>query len=221
MKTKKFYRGEAIRFGWTTMKTNLWFFIGLLILMVALGIFPGIIAGVVSKKAPILSSLISVGSWVLQIIIQMGLIRIALKFCDNEEGEYADLFSCYRLFFKYLLGTILYALIIVGGLMLLIVPGIIWAIKYQFFTYFIVDKGLGPIESLKRSSAITKGSKWNLFVFASLIMGINLLGALCLLIGLFATIPTSMVAMAFVYRKLLSQAEIVELPQTPSEEATA
>ena len=141
----------------------------------------------------------------------MGLIKIALRFCDKEKGEFAELFSCFPLFFKYLFGSILCMLIVLGGMILLIIPGIIWSIKFQFFTYFIIDKGLGPIEALKRSSAITKGAKWDLFIFGLLLGLINLLGALCLLVGLFATIPTTIVAMAFVYRKLLAQTEIVQL----------
>jgi len=55
-----------------------------------------------------------------------------------------------------------------------------------------------------------------LFLFDLLLTLINLLGALCLLIGLFATIPTTMVAIAFVYRKLLAQTEIVQVSETSS-----
>jgi len=147
-----------------------------------------------------------------------GVNQIALRFCDGEKGEFADLFSCFPLFFKYLFGSILYRLIVLGGIILLIIPGIIWAIKFQFFSYFIVDKGLGPIESLKRSSAITRGAKWDLFLFGLLLGLINLLGAICLFIGLFATVPTAMVAMAFVYRKLLAQIEIAQAPESSTEE---
>ena len=78
-------------------------------------------------------------------------------------SEFADLFSYFPLFFKYLSGSILYELIIVGGMILLIIPDIIWRIKFQFFSCFIVDKGVGPIEALKRSSVITKDAKWICF----------------------------------------------------------
>ena len=122
------------------------------------------------------------------------------------------------MFFKYLIGSILYGLIVFAGTILLIIPGIIWGIQFCFYDYFIIDKGLGPIEALKRSSAITRGVKWDLFVFSLILLGINLLGALCLLIGLFATIPTTMVAIAFVYRKLLAQAEIAHVSETSLEE---
>ena len=99
----------------------------------------------------------------------------------------------------------------------MIVPGIIWAIKFQFFSYFIVDKEVGPIEALKKSAAITKGAKWDLFVFGALLGLINLAGALCVVVGLFATIPTTMVAIAFIYRKLLAESELIQGSETPPE----
>jgi len=208
MATKKFSKGEAIRFGWNTMKNNLGFFIGLLIVAGLITIIPTFLQLVTQGDAPGLSFILSIVSGVLQLIIEMGMIKIALKFADNTKAELGDLFSCLPLFFKYLGSSILYGLITLGGFILLIIPGIIWGIKFYFFGYFIVDQGAGPIEALKRSSSITMGAKWDLFLFGLLIIGINILGLLALVIGLFATIPTSMVAIAFVYRKLLAQAEV-------------
>lgn len=209
MTPQKFSKSEAIRFGWNTMKNNLWFFIELL---VGVGVI-SFVCNFITKKltvgsGPLLSFILSIPYWLISIIIEMGLIKIALKFCDKEKGNFSDLFSCSYLVFKYLLSSLLYSLIVFGGLILLIIPGIIWAIKFQFFGYFIVDKGAGPIEALRKSSAITRGVKLDLFFFGLLLTLINLLGTICLFVGLFASIPTTMVANAFVYRKLLNQVEI-------------
>lgn len=218
MTTKTFSKSEAVKFGWNVMKSNLGFFIVLLIVVGLIYIVPDMIGKLVEKDAPVLAFIISIISLVLGVVVGLGLIKIALRFCDNQKGRFADLFSQYRLFFKYLFGSILYNLIVSVGMILFIIPGIIWSIQFQFFPYFIVEKRAGPIEALKRSSRLTKGIKWNLFRFNLLLMGINLLGTLCLLIGLFATIPTTMVAMAFVYRKLLAQMEITQVPGVLSKE---
>ena len=61
------------------------------------------------------------------------------------------------------------------------------------------------MDSLKKSSAMTSGIKMNLFLFAFLLVVINIAGALALIIGLFVTIPTTIMATVYVYRKLLSQ----------------
>ena len=207
MAIQKFSKKEAISFGWKAMNDNLGFFIGFLIVWGLLYTIPAVIAEIALERNVFLGITLRIADFALTVIISMGLVKTALRFCDNEKGRFKDLFSQYRLFFKYLFALILYSLIVFGGTLLLIVPGIIWAIKFWFFDYFVIDKKLGPIEALKKSSAITKGHKWNLFVFYLMLAGINLLGALCLLVGLFATIPTTMIANAFVYRKLLVQVE--------------
>jgi len=225
MATAKFDKREAVRFGWETMKRNPGFFVLMLIIVGLIYVVPeGIRAilgaiimtevhappvgvSIVALVGAIASAIIWLGAWVVQTVMAMGLIRICLKFCDGEKAELADLFSCFRLFFRYLWASIVYVVIVLAGLILLIVPGIIWAIKYQFYSYFIVDKGARAMEALERSAAITKGVKWDLFLFALLLVGIEIVGALCLLVGLFAALPTIMVAMAFVYRKLLARLE--------------
>ena len=212
MKAQKFSKSEAIRFGWNTMKSHLGFFIVLLILVALIYVVPDILAEL-TKDTPILPTIIAIASLVLYVLTQMGLIGISLKFVNGDKGKLADLFAYLPLFLKYLLGSIIYGLIVFGGIILLIVPGIIWGIKFQFYKYFIVDKGLGPIEALKKSSAITKGVKSDLFLFGILLGLINFLGAVFLIIGLFATIPATMVAMAFVYRKLLAQTETAQAPE--------
>lgn len=204
MATEKFSKGEAIRFGWETMKSNFGFFIVLFLLAFMIIVIPEIIGGMIKGRLPIISFIFGIASWILQLIIGMGLTRITINFADGKSSDFGDLFSCLHLLPRYLLGSILYGLIVIAGTILLIIPGIIWAIKFQFFSYLIVDKEMRPIESIKRSSDITEGVKWDLLLFGSLLLGLNILGFLALLVGLFVTIPTSMIALAYVYRKLQS-----------------
>jgi uncharacterized membrane protein len=247
--TTKFSKREAIQFGWKMAKSNLGFFVGLMIIWFLISIvFSGISQRVMEANF-LLGIILGIVFFVLYVIVRMGFVKISLKFCDNEKAKFSDLFSQSRLFFKFLFATALYnliisvligvpivpiilgiiylftkyllfaksiySLIIFGGallliLVLLIVVGIILRIRFSFYTYFVIDKNSGPIESLRRSFIITKEAVWDLFVFSLMLIGINLLGALCLLIGLFATIPTTMIAKAFVYRKLLVKTETAE-----------
>lgn len=210
MSIKKFSIKEALSFGWGITKSNFWFFVGLLLIIWSISLVYSLIESQIREQYT-LSFIVNLALFILNIIIAMGVIKITLKFHDGQKGKIADLFSCFHLFFKYLLGSVVYGLIVLAGLILLIVPGIIWAIKFQFFGYFIVDKKLDPIESLKQSAKITKDAKWTLFLFGLLLGLINFLGALLFLVGLFATVPATMMARVFVYRKLLSQAG--ETPQ--------
>ena len=210
MATKKFSKGEALRFGWKTMKENFWFFVGLLLFVFALYLVLGIVEGMTKDRYPWIALIVNIVSLILQLLIGMGAVRMTLKFCDNEKGKFSDLFNCFPLLLKYLSGSFVYGVIVLLGMLLLIIPGIIWAIQYQFFNYLIVDQGLGPLAAIKKSGALTKGSRWDLFTFGLLLGGVNLLGVLCLLLGLFATVPATMIAAAFVYRKLLTASEATQ-----------
>jgi len=217
MTTKIFSINEALYFGWATIKSNFGFFAKLSIIALPLIFVPNIIAERVLEINTFLGIIVYIVGYVLSTLVLMGLIKIALIFYDYNKGQLKDLFSQHRLFFKYLLTYVLYALIVLGGMFLLIIPGIIWGIKFMFFSYFIIDKKLEPIEALKQSSAITRGTKWRLLAFL-LVAGImNMLGALLFLVGLFITIPITMLATAFIYRKLLAQIEVAPATQAPSE----
>ena len=205
MKKKGIYIGEIIRFGWRTMKENLGFFIVLLLIVSLVPLVPQLIGDYFIDRQIILGLTLYLISSVLNIVLAMGLIKVSLRFSANKKGTFGDLFSCLSLFFKYLFGSILYLLMVYAGLILLIFPGIIWGIKFGLFPYFIVDKGLGPIKALKASSRTTMGARWDLLGFGFVVFIINLLGVLCLVVGMFATLPTTMVATALVYRRLLSQ----------------
>ena len=136
------------------------------------------------------------------------MLKIALSFCDEQTPSLRMLFDFRDCFWKYLALHILYFLIIYAGILLLIVPGIIWAIKFSLCFYFVVDKNLGPIQALKASSRTTKGVKWDLFAFGILNCGIILLGLTCLIVGIFAAYPTVLIAQALVYRQLVAQTQL-------------
>lgn len=110
----------------------------------------------------------------------------------------------FSLFFKKNFFPVLYDLIIYIGLAFSIVLGILAGVRFGFFVYFLVDKKSKIIESLKKSWQITRGNTINLTLFYILLVLLNIFGALALIIGLFWTLPATMVAEAFVYRKLLS-----------------
>ena len=68
------------------------------------------------------------------------------------------------------------------------------------------------------SSKVTKGAKWDLFVFSLLLVAINIGGALCFLVGLLITVPMSAVSWAFVYRKLVARIEETEVSTEESKQ---
>jgi hypothetical protein len=152
--------------------------------------------------------LLSIALWVVGVIIQIGLVKISIILSRDQKPAIRELFSNGSLFIKFLLGAICYGLTVIGGFILLIIPGIILMIMLGMSSYFIVDKNMGPIESLRASHNLTKGVRWQLFCFGVLLILFNLAGLLCLVVGLLFTIPASYIASAYVYDQLLKQDEI-------------
>ena len=134
----------------------------------------------------------------------MGLLKISLDFADSKTPTFATLFlyTNWRTLLNFLAAGFLYNIIVAIGLILLVVPGIYFAIRFQYFGYLIADKNLGPIQAFKESTQLTVGVKWGLFKFGFLLGLINILGFLALIVGLILTIPTSMVANGYMFRKL-------------------
>lgn len=198
----QFSKKEAISFGFELAKENLFFFVILFIIVM-------FISGAISALSSLFRHEPAFGFvlWLLQTIVNLvigiGLINITLKLLDNKKSKYKDLFY-YKPIVNYFLASLVEGLIVIGGLILLIIPGIFFALRLQFTCYLIVDKNLGPVEAVKTSWKITKGNAWNLFFLGILLGLINILGLLCLIVGLFVTVPLTMLATTFVYRKLLS-----------------
>ena len=199
---RTFPRAEALRFGWETAKKNVRFFIVVLLILAGVSFVFSAIDNSLTQDQVFLRFIIGIANWVISSITGVGLVRIALNFVEKKESKYVDLFNHYDRTVNYMAASILYGLIVAVGIVLLIVPGIIWGIKFQFFTYFVVEKNMGPVQALKASWEMTKGIKWQLFVYGLITIGINILGALALFIGLLWTIPTTLLATAYLYKHL-------------------
>lgn len=208
---KDFDIEKALKFGWNTMKTNFWFFFGIIWIAFVITLIPNLSIQLIIRLSHITTGgviaiiVICIVAIVIGAIVQMGYINIGLIYCDGKKAKFRDFFTSYPLLMKYIIGSFLYGLIMMVGFILLIVPGIIWGIKFQFFGYFIVEQKCGPVEALKRSSATTKDVRWKLLLFGFVLYCVNLLGVIALIIGIFATTPTTLVAYTYVYRELLSQ----------------
>lgn len=103
---------------------------------------------------------------------------------------------------KTFVWSLLFALIMLGGLLLLIIPWIIFSTRFSFFAYAIVDKWYWPVDALKYSWRITKWHFWEIVWFWLYFCLINMLWFLCLIIGILWTSAMTNMAMARYYRLL-------------------
>ena len=203
-----FSKKEAIKFGFEIAKKNIVFFLGVAVIWAFVVIISSSIQNSLNaNKQFFVSFLFNLFMWVVNSIISMGIINITLKFVDKKKPKLQDIYYTQKVF-NYILASIIRSVIVIFGFILFIIPGIIFSIKLQYAEYLIVDKKLDAVDSIKKSWEMTKGVKWNLFLLGILLGLINILGLLCVFVGLLITIPLSMVANAYVYRKLLGRANL-------------
>lgn len=191
----------AINYGWEKFKTMPGYFIGLVAIVFLISILPSIFQSALGdmKFAAMVAYFAGI---VLQLIVSLGLIKVLIAIYNGVKPKYGMLFDEANKIGRYFIASILYGLIVVGGLLLFIVPGIIWSIKYKFYPYFIVEKNAGIWESMMLSGKATDGNKWTLLGLGIVLGLINLGGALLLGLGLLVTVPVTMLAGVYSYKIL-------------------
>ena len=209
MSEKNFSIDDALKYGWKMMTQNLGFFIIFILVLFSISSFFNIFSSLFQKRLPSLSLIFSIGGFIFGIYMNIIFIKVAVNIFDGDRGKLEDILTIsLPLFFKFLLANVLYMLIVVAGFILLIVPGIYFALKYQFVLYLIVDKGMDVVPAFNMSSEMTKGVKWKLLLFDIVIVLILMFSFLVFLIGFLFAFPVVIMAAVFVYRSLFSQAGI-------------
>jgi uncharacterized membrane protein len=210
---------EAIRFGWKTTKDHPWifFFVGIIFLLTVLCFIAGLDSAVSSVDEGTESFLIVISaiiasavliSWILSLLFLMGMLNISLRCIDQKNTRLLDFITPFPLIGRLVAVSVFYGMIVLGGLILFVIPGIIWAVQYGFCFFLIVDRRMGPWKALVTSSILTWGRKKDLLVFLSIIAVMNIAGFLSLLAGLFVSVPVSILALCHAYRNCLTAADM-------------
>jgi hypothetical protein len=153
--------------------------------------------------------------------IFFGFIASIMGLAYAEEGTFSFRKGLGDMTFKRLAyfsaAYLLAKIIVLGGLILLIVPGIIFGIQLFLMKYIALKEDILPVAALRKSLALTKGHRLKIFECLFFAIILNIAGALCLIVGLFVTVPMTLIAFALIYTRLVAQpieGEIV--PETSS-----
>jgi hypothetical protein len=196
---KTFSISEALQFGWHKTREHSGILFQVMLTLFALQVVQEMVSASIGRT--LIGALASAALGILSIVISVGFTIIAIKLAHGHEAHYRDLFPWNRMVWLYFLASALAGLAVVGGLILLVIPGIIVALRLSMVRFAIVE-GARPFESLHQSWEATRGHFWRLLGLFLVLVGINIVGAILLLVGLLVTVPLSMLAWAHVYLKL-------------------
>ncbi len=193
---------DALRFGWTTFKKNVK-------LILAIEIAAAVTLAVIGGASEILESrgwyhefAMSIAYFIVTMIIYLGAVKVALKFRDGEKADFANMFDSFGILVPFMAAAVVTKVAIGLGLLFLVVPGIVIAVRFCMFGFVVVGEGRGPIEAIRRSVQLTDRVGVDLFLFGMLCLGLNMLGMMALLVGVFVSLPVTALAAAHVYRHL-------------------
>jgi hypothetical protein len=217
---------DAISYGWRTTRDNFALLVGasLLYLTISLGLRFGLRD---VGEGAMVGFLRGVLSLAVDGVLAVGVITICLKLHDGQPAGFRDLIPRSDIVVRYLFVSAVVTAIFLGGLVLLIVPGIILGLTFMFAAFMVIDRGSGLREALRGSARITSGMKWKLFTLGLVWVGLLLPGIVLLSIGLvlvdihavwaalalaglfclLLAFPVVQVSTVYAYRRLLARAQ--------------
>lgn len=183
--------GKYLQAGWGLFKQNPGGFIGFALLFF-------IIQGGLGSL-PRIGGLISLA---ISAPLGAGFYVVSAKLMQGRTPVFQDFFTGFQFFLPLLVLSLVSALLIILGFVLLILPGIFLMVCYLFPSMLIIDQRLDFWPAMELSRRTVQTQWFGFFVFVVLLVLINLGGAALLGIGLLVSLPVSACAVAAAYADL-------------------
>jgi uncharacterized membrane protein len=145
-------------------------------------------------------------SMIISSIMSIGMCRFSLNYAyEGKEPAFGDIFSGFKVALKAIGLFFLMGIIIFVGIILLVVPGVIFSFMFSQALYILADdNSKSIIQCLKESAGMMKGYKFKYFVLSLSFLGWIILGLIPFGIGLLWVIPYMNVTVASFYLKVKS-----------------
>ncbi|ESQ73650.1 hypothetical protein [Asticcacaulis sp. AC402] len=117
--------------------------------------------------------------WFLKLVNLSMVTEVAILRAVGKKADLGAAFgSAMRNIVPILLISILVGLIVMGGILLLIVPGIMWALATCVAVpAYVGERGIGIMGAVHRSFELTRNNRWMLFaIFLVLFLGLGIVG---------------------------------------------
>jgi hypothetical protein len=193
--------GDAIGYGWAAYWKNVGPMLVIVLIIAAVHIAFGVVGDEVDSLVGRI--LLQLAAWLIGLFLALGLFRVALEITSGVQPEIGDLFKSEG-YAPYFVASILFGIGFFVGLLLFVIPGIIFAVVFGFYGFVAAERGntVLALETLQRAAEISRGHRWQLFGLAIVLFLINVLGALLFVIGLLFTAGITIIAWAYTYRRL-------------------
>ena len=215
--TSPFRVFDALGYGWAAYWRNAGPMVVIAVVVVGINLVLGQLGTTTSNLGSQIA--LQVLSFVVGIVLAMGLVRASLAVCAGERPEASmllqtDGFGTY-LFASLLFGaavatTVLLPTLLLdalglgfAGLVIGSIAAITVLLSLQLYGYVVIaEPGTGPVHALVRSAALTRGHRWQLFGLVMLLGLVLLAGFALCFVGVIFSYGIVAVTLAYTYRTL-------------------
>jgi uncharacterized membrane protein len=184
------------------------FVIGAMLTLFVLAYVPQVYFTLNAPEEPTMQSqVLSLILMSVQAFLTLGFTKLMLLLVQDKFVEVADMFNNFRIFLSYFVASFLYGIAFFLGILLLVVPGIFIAIRFQFYPYFIIEDGVSSFTALQKSYNLSQNLTLELFLLGVVVIALNIVGILFLGIGIIFTYPLTTMATAVVFKGIAQQAD--------------
>ncbi len=133
----------------------------------------------------------------------VGFHLFCMKKLFGRRAEFADLFTGFNFLIPSLVASLLISLLVGVGTLFCIIPGLVVAAMYKFVYLFILDKRMDFWPAMQASHAVVKNDYFGFTMFLLAMVGLDILGFLCLVVGIFIALPVTIAAITVAYRDIV------------------
>ena len=133
-------------------------------------------------------------------LIQMAIIRATLMISNGEQVTLNRMFATDQLG-AFVGASVLVALGTYIGMIICFIPGLVFMFFSFFFGWFVIDKKMGAIESIKASIALVNRNMGTMVGFFIGCIIAYAIGAILCGVGLLVAIPVIVLSTGYVYKR--------------------
>lgn len=196
--------GDIIEKAWEMFKSRALFHIGFMVL----------VGGIQAGFTLYLKDYTFLYSIFLAPPLVCGVYLVANRQSQKEYLDFQNFFDGFKYWWNLVITNLISSILIVGGIILLIVPGVYLLVGYMFCLLFVIFGGFDFWTSMELSRRLIQTNWLKFFLFLLVLLALNIAGLLFFIIGIFVTIPMSYLAVYILFEELTIDA-IDEEPKKP------
>jgi uncharacterized membrane protein len=155
----------------------------------------GLLAGL------LISMVVSLIVGLLAQVIVAGLIKGALDTADGKPVSVGGMFEGWDKG-KVVIAALIVSVATAVGTLLCYIPGLIVGFLTSYTLFFVVDRGMEPVEAIKASYSFVTGNLGPTVLYYLLGLLVVIAGALLCGVGLLAAVPIAILGAAYTFRRL-------------------